>query len=129
MFSICIQYLFIIYLFLSKGTSANDTHFQAYLLEGVLRWNYDRAAAATESDGPSHTSYASAKEILVNQKCQQLYGQPINTTLVAPLQYTGRNRHFNYVHNTFRPVEYIYTQVLTMWGVWASFQFKYLVSL
>ena len=33
-----------LFLFIS-GTSASDVHFQAYLLDGLMRWNADRASA------------------------------------------------------------------------------------
>lgn len=31
------------------GTAANDIHFQAFLIEGIVRWNSARAEAATDS--------------------------------------------------------------------------------
>lgn len=31
------------------GTSASDVHYQAYLLEGLVRWNSSRAAAAVDT--------------------------------------------------------------------------------
>ena len=31
------------------GTSASDVHYQAYLLEGIVRWNSSRATAAVDS--------------------------------------------------------------------------------
>ena len=34
------------------GTSANDVHYQAYLLEGLTRWNQARALAAIQHQQP-----------------------------------------------------------------------------
>ena len=34
------------------GTSANDVHYQAYLLEGLTRWNQARALAAIQQQQP-----------------------------------------------------------------------------
>ncbi|XP_071501526.1 uncharacterized protein [Diadema antillarum] len=71
------------------GTQANNVHYQAYLLEGVHRWNCDRAAAAVTAQGPSHTSYGSSIEHDVEKTNQELFGKAINPTLVAPRKYTG----------------------------------------
>ena len=75
---------------IQTGTSANEEHFQAYLLEGVHRWNCDRAAAAVLSERPSHTSYATTEEFLINKKNQQLFGKAVNPLLTAPRKYTGK---------------------------------------
>ncbi|XP_071500121.1 uncharacterized protein [Diadema antillarum] len=71
------------------GTQANNVHYQAYLLEGVHRWNCDRAAAAVTAQGPSHTSYGSSIEHEMEKTSQELFGKAINPTLVAPRKYTG----------------------------------------
>ena len=34
------------------GTSASDVHYQAYLLEGVTRWNQVRALSAVQQQQP-----------------------------------------------------------------------------
>ena len=34
------------------GTSASDVHYQAYLLEGVTRWNQARALSAVQQQQP-----------------------------------------------------------------------------
>ena len=40
-----------------SGTSASGLHFQVFLVEGLVRWNRDRAAAATTQAGaPSSSS-------------------------------------------------------------------------
>ena len=40
-----------------SDTSANGLHFQVYLMDGLVRWNRDRAAAATtQATAPSPNS-------------------------------------------------------------------------
>lgn len=34
------------------GTSASDVHYQAYLLEGVVRWNQARTLSAVQQQQP-----------------------------------------------------------------------------
>ena len=36
------------------GTSASDVHYQAYLLEGVTRWNQARALSAVQQQQQPH---------------------------------------------------------------------------
>lgn len=40
------------------GTSANDVHYQAFLLEGLYRWNQDRASQAVEVEAPLFHIYS-----------------------------------------------------------------------
>ena len=35
------------------GTAASDVHYQAYLLDGITRWNAARGTAALSTDTPS----------------------------------------------------------------------------
>ena len=47
------------------GTSANDVHFQSYLLEEIVRWNDERATAAlstSSSDGRSFSGKISCSQ-------------------------------------------------------------------
>ncbi len=44
--------------FFFAGTTANDIHFQAYLMNGLVRWNADRAADAKLTEGPNHWVYS-----------------------------------------------------------------------
>lgn len=43
------------YLIYFTGTMASDTFFQAYLLDGLARWNEDRAVAATTDEQQPHS--------------------------------------------------------------------------
>ena len=59
--------------FFLTGTTANDVHYQAYLLEGIVHWNKDREVAAIEGGMPSHT-YNSALRHEVNHLSNMQYG-------------------------------------------------------
>ncbi|XP_063969451.1 uncharacterized protein LOC129281451 isoform X1 [Lytechinus pictus] len=72
------------------GTSANNVHFQAYLLDGIHRWNCDRARDALGTAVPSHVSYGSFYESHINRLTEELFGHKINPTLVAPWEYTSK---------------------------------------
>ncbi|XP_041467716.1 uncharacterized protein LOC121418076 [Lytechinus variegatus] len=80
-------------------TSANNVHFQAYLLEGVHRWNCDRARDAEAATAPSHASYGSYYEFDVNRLTEKLFGIKINPTLTAPQKYTGELIGLEYLFN------------------------------
>ena len=57
------------------GTSASDVNFQAYLLEGLARWNTNREAA-TIVDGTSQLQcYSSAMLNTVNNLSQKVLGK------------------------------------------------------
>ena len=75
-----------LYFFLT-GTTANDVHYQAYLLEGIVRWNEDREVAALEGGVPSHT-YNSALCHEVNRLSNMQYGHDF-LRYQDPGKYTG----------------------------------------
>ncbi|XP_063969339.1 uncharacterized protein LOC129281443 [Lytechinus pictus] len=81
------------------GTSANNVHFQAYLLEGVHRWNCDRARDAEAATAPSHASYGTYNEFDVNRLTEKLFGWKLNPSLTAPLEYTGELIGLEYLFN------------------------------
>ncbi|XP_013379295.1 uncharacterized protein LOC106150837 [Lingula anatina] len=80
------------------GTVANDSHFQAYLLEGILQWNKDREQAAQGRE--SGHFYNSAVQLELNRASAQVYGEPIDPSFHPPLRYTGE----------MIGVEYLYSQ-------------------
>ena len=69
------------------GFSANDVHFQAYLLEGLVRWNQDRAASVL---GKSTPTYDSRLLLAVNKLGEEVLGKTINASYSVPNKYTGR---------------------------------------
>ncbi|KAK9963911.1 hypothetical protein ABG768_005130 [Culter alburnus] len=72
------------------GTSANLENFQAYLLEGLERWNEDRAAAAVTHDAPSSLRcYSGSLQHSLNELSQRLLGCSLVQDYSKPGQYTG----------------------------------------
>ncbi|XP_076851096.1 uncharacterized protein LOC143501317 [Brachyhypopomus gauderio] len=82
------------------GTSASALHFQAYLLEGLVRWNEDRAAAAVEGSDPARVCYSGQLQHYANQLSQQLLGHQLAEDYTRPGEYTGE----------LIGVEYLYSQ-------------------
>lgn len=75
-------------LFSSTGTSANANNFQAYLLEGLMRWNEDRTTAATSSQADLQV-YSSKLRHFTNSLSEEVLGQRIFQQHKDPLQYMG----------------------------------------
>ena len=71
------------------GTTANDMHFQSYLLEGIVRWNQDRALAAIEAPPSEHRTYNSALCHEMNRLSSLVYGKEIVPNYQDPSAYTG----------------------------------------
>ncbi len=60
---------------LLNRSSANDVHSQAYLLEGLARWNKDCAASV---GGGVATTYDSPLVSAINKVSQQVVGKAIS---------------------------------------------------
>ncbi|XP_067280900.1 uncharacterized protein [Pseudorasbora parva] len=72
------------------GTSANLENFQAYLLEGLERWNEDRAAAAaTHGAPPMLRCYSGSFQHSLNELSQRLLGCSLVQDYSKPGKYTG----------------------------------------
>ncbi|XP_071245917.1 uncharacterized protein [Salvelinus alpinus] len=73
------------------GTSASAEHFQAYLLEGLVRWNEDRAEAAAEGGGQKQTlhCYDGVAQHAINELSQKLLGCSLVKDHTRPAKYTG----------------------------------------
>ncbi|XP_075959015.1 uncharacterized protein LOC142962422 [Anarhichas minor] len=89
------------------GTRASAKHFQAFLVDGLVRWNEDRAAAAAPPPpvaaegqvGPLY-SYSGHLKHVLNQKSQRLLGLQVVKDFTKPAEYTGE----------LIGVEYLYQQ-------------------
>ena len=81
------------------GTSANDVHFQAFLLEGIYRWNENRmSAAGLEGSGFERCYDSRLKQC--SQLATALYGQSF-VAPSRPMQYTGELFGIDYLfHQT-----------------------------
>ena len=73
----------------STGTSANAENFQAYLLEGLVRWNEDRAAAVADQAGQVLRCYSGHLQHSLNELSQQLLGRKLVEDCTKPGEYTG----------------------------------------
>ena len=74
------------------GTAANAPNFQAYLLEGLTRWNDDRASAAhkkTQSDTSSLHCYNSQLVSSVNKLSKAIFNKEPVPDFRPPGKYTG----------------------------------------
>ncbi|XP_069383419.1 uncharacterized protein [Paralichthys olivaceus] len=71
------------------GTSANSLNFQAYLLEGLHRWNQDRGSAALAAGPSSLRSYSGDLLHCVNSNYQKLFGRKVAPEFSPPSCYTG----------------------------------------
>lgn len=74
---------------MSTGTSANDLHFQAFLVEGLVRWNRDRELAAVTSTHSAPGCYDFELSSAVNHLSEQVLGRKQNLTVKNPNKYTG----------------------------------------
>lgn len=69
----------------------NSLNFQIYLLEGLHRWNQDRAGAAP-STGPSGLhSYSGDLLQYVNKYYEKLFGRKVLPEFCPPSRYTGKH--------------------------------------
>nr|XP_054600042.1 uncharacterized protein LOC107372644 [Nothobranchius furzeri] len=70
------------------GTSASAKYFQAFLIDGLVRWNEDRAAAAERHKAPL-LSYSGHLRHALNQKSQKVFGLQMVKDFTKPAAYTG----------------------------------------
>ncbi|XP_039510998.1 uncharacterized protein LOC120465358 [Pimephales promelas] len=71
------------------GNSANSLNLQIYLLEGLLRWNQDRAAAAVAGGSSTMRIYTGDLVYSVNENYNKLYGRKLIPSFTPPAVYTG----------------------------------------
>lgn len=99
------------------GTSANAVHFQAYLLEGLTRWNAARASSAVQSPAePTLRTFDTRLQSKVKALSQSINGRDILPLYQPPAKYTGELFGVEYLYNqcgtTFSPTdEEIDTQI------------------
>ena len=70
-----------------SGTSASAMHFQAYLMEGLVRWNENRAAAAADENHPH--SYSSLLKHVVRSLGSTVLQKDLVPDYRHPGKYTG----------------------------------------
>lgn len=83
------------------GTRANAMHFQAFLLDGLMRWNEDRAQAAVEGKNRKPLlSYSGYLQHILNLSSKRVLGKEQVKDYTKPSEYTGE----------LLGVEYLYSQ-------------------
>ena len=82
------------------GTSASDLHFQAYLLEGLTRWNAARASSALHPPTePTLRTFDTRLQSKVKALSQSVHGKDILTLYQPPAQYTGELFGVEYLYD------------------------------
>ena len=79
------------------GTSANAINFQAYLLDGLVRWNASRKKAAAPSTASSVRSFDVKLVTKINSLHKQVHGKPL-LSLDPPSKYTGEKIGVEYLY-------------------------------
>ena len=64
-------------------------HFQAYLLEGLVGWNEDRAEAAAGGQKQTLHCYDGVAQHAINELSQKLLGCSLVKDHTRPAKYTG----------------------------------------
>ena len=81
------------------GTSASDIHFQAYLLDGLMRWNSDRASAAVSITELGPESYSGLLIHAVNELSEDVLGKKVKPNVQNIGIYTGEMIGVEYLFN------------------------------
>ncbi|XP_062609016.1 uncharacterized protein LOC134270784 [Saccostrea cucullata] len=81
------------------GTSASDVNYQAFLLEGLYRWNQDRASQAVEVEAPLCHTYSGLLRHAVNHLAQTVLGNPLDPAFHQPRAYTGELIRVEYLYS------------------------------
>ena len=71
------------------GTAANALHLQAYLLDGVTRWNEDRGTASITSAGDGVRSFDIRLKAKVEDLAMTIHGRSPFSSFSLPSDYTG----------------------------------------
>ncbi|XP_047203981.1 uncharacterized protein LOC124857001 [Girardinichthys multiradiatus] len=80
------------------GTSASGCHFQMYLLEGLARWNEERAQAVVGAEKMGMKCYVGKKQHSLFQLTQRLLGVTLLESYSKPLKYTGELIGMSYLY-------------------------------
>ena len=71
------------------GTSASGLNFQAYLVDGIYRWNRDRSQAAVDTAESPHRTYDLRQQERLDALSKAVYGESSLPHFRPPPQYTG----------------------------------------
>ena len=85
-------------LFCIVETRANDVHFQCYLVEGLARWNDNRALQALQKDAPSSLmSHNTAMKAAYQELALELFQQPLHPEGRKVASYIGIGHVAHYI--------------------------------
>ncbi|XDV25488.1 hypothetical protein PO909_029404 [Leuciscus waleckii] len=79
-------------------TSASDAHFQAYLLEGLMRWNQDRMDEAVRGKTDLRT-YSSAEREAMDRLSRKVLKMSLDERYKPPGAYTGELLGMEYLYS------------------------------
>ncbi|XP_076460320.1 uncharacterized protein LOC143293387 isoform X2 [Babylonia areolata] len=79
------------------GDSTNDVHYQAYLVEGLARWNQDRASAALEGGRGQPRTYSGKLKQVISKLSTDVLGKNMLPLFKAPRAYTGEKMGYEYL--------------------------------
>ncbi|XP_051800729.1 uncharacterized protein LOC110945909 [Acanthochromis polyacanthus] len=81
------------------GTAARGCFFQMFLLEGLTRWNEDRAQAAASRGNSGRKCYSGQDVHTLNELSQHFYRLKLAEMFTSPLLYTGELIGISYLYN------------------------------
>ena len=81
------------------GTSANAVNLQAYLLEGITRWNMERARAATKGERSTLRTFDSHLKYKIDALNQAIHSERTSPDYCPPLEYTGELFGVEYLYD------------------------------
>lgn len=71
------------------GTTTSANHFQAFLLEGVMRWNQDRESVA-KTGAVKPGTYDRFLKHASNKLHKELWGKPLDENYQDPKKFSGK---------------------------------------
>jgi len=84
-----LPYSFLPFFVFTLGNTANSLNFQIYLLDGLHRWNHNRAAAALEAEASGLRTYSGELVHSVNKDYEKVFGRKLIPSFTPPAKYTG----------------------------------------
>lgn len=88
-----------IFFYINSGTAANDIHFQAYVIEGIVRWNSQRAIAALDSPDSTIRSFDPKLRLKLKSLHSAVLDKSTDTDYHPPAAYTGELFGIEYLYS------------------------------
>lgn len=85
------------------GTAANAVNFQAFLLDGIARWNFSRCEESIQSIEQAEVTQLRTFDVRMQMKINELstavYGQRMFQNVQTPMKYTGELFGVQYLYD------------------------------